>query len=234
MKQRVTDTDKEVIKMSVNGVTSTNGIDYDVYTASGTQKTDAQASTQDAAAKTDTGVVYEKSNETQTDSTKKTYKQNTELVSKLKADAQERTSQLRNLVQQLITKQGNAFGIANNDNSMWKFLASGNFTVDAKTKAQAQADIAEDGYWGVKQTSDRIIDFAKALSGGDPDKIEDMKKAFIKGYKQATGAWGKGNKMPGITGETYDAVMKKFDQWEEESKKQTTTKPVEDGTESQT
>ena len=55
---------------------------------------------------------------------------------------------------------------------MWSFLADGNFTVDEETQKQAQADIAEDGYWGVEQTSDRILDFAKALSGNDPEKAD--------------------------------------------------------------
>ena len=36
-----------------------------------------------------------------------------------------------------------------------------NLTVDADTIAQAKKDIAEDGYWGVEKTSDRILDFAK-------------------------------------------------------------------------
>ena len=39
---------------------------------------------------------------------------------------------------------------------MWSFLADGNFTVDEETQKQAQADIAEDGYWGVEQTSDPV------------------------------------------------------------------------------
>lgn len=207
--------------MSVNGITATGGIDYNAYDAgskntTANTKADTTAKAEETAAKNDTGVVYEKSSETQTDSAKKTYKPNTELVAKLKADADARTEQLRSLVQQLFTKQGNTYGIATGDD-MWKFLASGNFTVDAATKAQAQADIADDGYWGVEQTSDRILDFAKALSGGDPDKIEELKNAFIKGFKQATGAWGRD--LPSISGRTYDATIEKFDKWAEESKK---------------
>ena len=94
---------------------------------------------------------------------------------------------------------------------MWKFLAKGDFTVSADVKVQAEADIAEDGYWGVKQTSDRILDFAKALAGNDPDKAEEMLEAFKKGFKQATGAWGK--ELPEISQKTYDAVLEKFDAW---------------------
>lgn len=212
--------------MSVNGITAGSSVDYNAYTA--TQNTVSDAKAEETAAKNDTGVVYEKSEETQTDSAKKTYSPNTALAAKLKADAEQRTSQLRSLVEQLITKQGSTFGIANSDDSMWKFLAGGNFTVDAATKARAQADIADDGYWGVEQTSDRILDFAKALSGGDPDKMEEMKEAFIKGFKQATGAWGRD--LPSISSRTYDAVMEKFDKWSEEAKK---TTAVEDATQTQ-
>ena len=36
-----------------------------------------------------------------------------------------------------------------------------NLTVDADTIAQAKKDIAEDGYWGVEKTSDRILDLQR-------------------------------------------------------------------------
>ena len=94
---------------------------------------------------------------------------------------------------------------------MWRFLAKGDFTVTPDVKAQAQKDIADDGYWGVNQTSDRIIEFAKALVGDDPEKAEQMRAAFEKGFKAATKSWGQ--KLPDISQRTYDAVMSKFDDW---------------------
>ena len=130
------------------------------------------------------------------------------LVSQLKADVQSRTDQLTSIVTKMLEKQGVAIGTADD---MWKILAGGNFTVDAATKAQAQADIAEDGYWGVKQTSQRIFDFAMALSGGDQETMEKMRSAFEKGFKQATAAWGK--ELPSISKDTYDAVEKMFDDY---------------------
>ena len=130
----------------------------------------------------------------------------------MKADAEAHAQQLQNIVTQLMSKQGQTYNTAND---MWKFLASGDFTVDAATKAQAQKDITEDGYWGVAQTSDRIIDFAKALTGGDPSKIEEMREAFKKGYKMAEDTWG--GKLPDISQRTYDAVMEKFDKMAEEA-----------------
>ena len=112
----------------------------------------------------------------------------------------------------MFKKQGITIG---NADDMWKTLASGNFTADAETIAQAKKDIADDGYWGVSQTSDRIYDFALALSGGDEKKMQDMVKAVEKGFKEATKTWGKD--LPDISSQTYDAVMKKFDSWFEQN-----------------
>lgn len=170
-----------------------------------------EAQTTTTNKKEDLGVVYEKSNDTEKVTSNK---DNKAIIAKMKADAEARTSQLRSIVEQLITKQGTAFGKASDDD-MWKFLAKGEFTVSADVKAQAQADIAEDGYWGVDQTSDRILDFAKALAGNDPNKAEEMLEAFKEGYKQATKAWG--DELPEISQKTYDAVLEKFETWKSES-----------------
>lgn len=192
--------------MSVNGITSTQAAA--AYSYNSTSAAKEKTSAEEAATKTreDTGVIYEHSTDTNTSSTKKTYKPDTALINKLKADADARISQLRSLVEQMMGKQAATYG---NANDIWSFLRSGNYTVDPATKAQAQADIAEDGYWGVNQTSDRIIQFATALTGGDPDKIEAMRDAFKKGYAQAEKTWG--GSLPEISQKTYDAVMEKFD-----------------------
>lgn len=197
--------------MGVNGVTS-NTNTANLY---GTYNTAAKAESKETVKEdTSNGVVYEPSAKKETSSTKKIYKQDTALVAKLKADSDARIAQMKSLVEQMISKQGKKLGEAD---SIWSFLASGDFTVDPEVKAQAEKDIAEDGYWGVEQTSDRIIDFATALTGGDPDKIEDMRNAFAKGFNDATKTWGK--KLPDISQKTYDAVMAKFDKLAEEAGK---------------
>ena len=67
----------------------------------------------------------------------------------------------------------------------------------------------------VSQTSSRILDFATALTGGDPSKIEEMRNAFKKGYAQAEKTWG--GKLPEISQKTYDAVMEGFDKLAKEA-----------------
>jgi uncharacterized coiled-coil protein SlyX len=175
----------------------------------------AAASTKETTSSSDVAAVYEKSSDSQDTVTKKT---NSATIAKLKADAEERTAQLRSLVEKMISKQGQTLAKADD---IWSFLASGDYTVDAETKAQAQADIADDGYWGVEQTSDRILDFAKALAGDDPEKADTLLEAFKKGFEQATKSWGKD--LPELSQKTYDAVIQKFEDW----KNGTTT----DGTE---
>ena len=192
--------------MSVNGITQTQAIGAYNYQPNDTKTTTAAAETTVPTKAEETGVVYEPSTAQKVDSVKKTYKPDTALINKLKADADARTQQLRSLVEKVMLGQSDTY---NKANDIWSFLREGNFTVDPATKAQAQADIAEDGYWGVEQTSDRIISFATALTGGDPDKIEEMREAFQKGYKQAEKTWG--GELPEISKKTYDAVLAKFD-----------------------
>ena len=205
--------------MSVNGVTGATST-YDAYQTSQSTASKAEENVTNNGTSTaeDKGVVYEPSNEKVTDSTKKTYTQNTDLVNKMKADAENRQKQLQSIVEKLLGQQGQTYNIAND---LWSILSGGKLEVDEATRLQAQKDIAEDGYWGVKQTSDRILDFAKALTGGDPDKIEEMRAAFEKGYKQAEKTWG--GKLPEISKQTYDAVLEKFDKWAEEAAQAKTT-----------
>ena len=196
---------------SVNGISS---IDSNVYSAATSAYSSASAKkTSSSAAETavsdaeNTGVVYESSASSAVASTKT---DNSALISKLKADADAQTANLQSIVEKLMLGQSKTSSIASGDD-MWQFLASGNYTVDAATKTQAQKDVSEDGYWGVNQTSDRILDFAKALAGNDSSKAEELRDAFEKGYKQATKTWGKD--LPSISQQTYDADEKKFDTW---------------------
>ncbi|WP_029067131.1 hypothetical protein [Lachnobacterium bovis] len=162
-------------------------------------------------------VVYEKSDTSKNDSVKKT--DHAAIIEQLKLDADARKQQLINIVQQTISRQGKTLAATDD---IWKFLASGDFTVTPEVKAQAQKDIADDGYWGVEQTSDRILDFAKALANDDPSAAPELLDAFKKGFEKATNTWGK--ELPEISKKTYDAVLEKFDKWVNEGKTSTDTK----------
>ena len=204
--------------MSVASVMSQTQV-YDSYNAQNAAKASDTAKKEEAAKKTEEtktdGVVYEKSEEKSDTSKKATYSVNkmsaedrAALVKQLKADQESRPQQLTSLVQQMMTKQATTY---TNANDMWKFLAKGDFTVDAQTKLQAQKDIADDGYYGVQQTADRLFDFASALAGDDVDKMKKMQAAMQTGFDQATKAWGQ--KLPDISQRTMDAANKKFEEY---------------------
>ena len=180
----------------------------------------AKTTDKDVEAKKNEKVLadsYEKSAETGKEK-KATYSINKKseadraaIVEKMKADQQSNLDNMQNLVKKMFEGQGKSYSLAFEDDSIWKFLASGEFEVDAATKAQAQEDISEDGYWGVKQTSQRLFDFASALAGDDPEKMKEMQKAIEKGFKEATGAWGRD--LPEISSQTMDATNKLFEDY---------------------
>ncbi len=210
--------------MAVNGigsaVTSTyqTKVDTDVKKSENVASAVAAESTKEA----DQAVAYEKSEAV--DSTKTTYnnkkmtpEERTAVIDQLKADQAEREKQMADLVAKTFNQQSESFQIAyqNDPDSIWNEIRQGNFKADAQTIAQAKEDVSEDGYWGVKQTSERILDFAKALSGGDSSKIDTLTDAIKKGFKDAEKLWG--GELPEISGKTYDAIMQGIEDWKKEA-----------------
>ena len=170
------------------------------------KKTDNTSNTTKAA---DTAAVYEKTTTEKKDSANKIYNRDA-VVAQLKADQENRAASMQNLVEKLLGKQKGTFDLANSTNLAATFRQAVQFA-SPEDIAKAQADIAEDGYWGVNKTSDRLVSMAIALAGGDTDKADELKNAITKGFKKATAAWGE--KLPQLCQDTYDAAMKKKDDW---------------------
>ena len=201
------------------------GVDTKAYAyETDTKKATASKETETTAKASEEGVVYEKSSNVETKAAtysinKMSAEDRAAFVQQLKDDQAARKQSFIDMVTQMFTGQGKAIGQAgfgDTEDSLWKMLSSGDFTVDAATKAQAQADIAEDGYWGINQTSQRLFDFAMALAGDDEDKMKEMQAAMEKGFKQATGTWGKD--LPEISQKTFDAANKLFEDYYESKK----------------
>lgn len=202
----------------LNSTTSVSTSNVDTYAVSATNQKETKKETTDTSEQA--AVVYEKSAGTSNKGTYSVTKMSAEqrkaLVEQLKSDQQTRQQQLMDIAKQLMTKQGNVyqnsmFSIKTDDDSVWKFLASGKYTVDEATQAQAKELISEDGYYGIKQTSERLFDFASALAGDDKEMMQKMQKAIHKGYEQATKSWGK--ELPSICKDTMDATDKLFEEY---------------------
>lgn len=184
--------------MSVNGVTGvTNTYESNVKTQPKKKETTSSQKEQETVAAT-----YEKSETT------KSGKPDRATIEKMKADAEQRTASLRSLVEKMLLKQGEQM---TNVTNIWALLREGKLSVDPETAAKASADVAEDGYYGVAQTSERLVSFAKVLSGSDPSKAEEMINAVKKGFKEATKTWG--GELPEICQKTLDTTIEKLNQW---------------------
>ncbi len=127
------------------------------------------------------------------------------IVEKMKQDLLNRQNQLSSLVSQMLQKQAGTEKLAD------MFSPENLANVSEEDIAKAKEDISEDGYWGVKQTSQRFFDFAKALAGDDVEKMKKMQEAMEKGFSRAAASWGKD--LPDICNETLSAANKLFEDY---------------------
>ena len=171
-----------------------------LYDATDNSKNKSFPGTNTADAK-DIGVVYETSSKTDDKSNK--IKDYSSVVATMKKELSTKNEQLQNLVTKLLGKQAGKYTKLAD---LFKDIQA-----DPATIEQAQKDIADDGYWGVEQTSDRLVSMAQALSGGDTSKADTLIAAIKKGFDEATEAWG--DKLPDICQKTIDAAVKKMEAW---------------------
>ena len=124
-------------------------------------------------------------------------------------NASSRNQALRDYVVNLLQEQGIAV----------KFAIDSEKEIDftTMTPEEARELISEDGYFGVEKTSDRIVEFATGAAGGDVSKLEQIKDAVLKGFREAEEAFG--GTLADISYDTLDAVMEKLDKWAEQAAK---------------
>lgn len=190
--------------MTINNNVNT----YAAENTSTATKTENTSATEESK-KNDAAAVYEKSTTTKKNSANQIYNKDA-IIGKLKADQQNRITSMQTLVEKLLNKQKGTFDLANETNLAATFRKAAGLA-SPEDIAQAKADIAEDGYWGVEQTSDRLVSMAIALSGGNTEKADELKSAIQKGFDKATKAWGED--LPQICQDTLDAAMEKMDNW---------------------
>ena len=190
--------------MSVSIGTNTNH--YNNYSSTAAQTKPAAET--GAETKKEQAAVYEKSEydkQATYSINRMSEKDRAAMVQKMKQDQLDRQSQLSNLVQQMLSK------LAKTSNLAQMFAPDKLKNVSAADIAQAKEDVSEDGYWGVKQTSQRLFDFASALAGDDVEKMKKMQAAMQKGFDQATKAWGQ--ELPGISQDTMKAANQMFEDY---------------------
>ena len=158
--------------------------------------------------KDETGVILElgKSEVKSATYSKPVQKRDSKEISRLWEETEQSVESLRSIVVRLVVSQGKKL----------ENVLSGRekLSVDPEARAEAEKLLAEDGELGVKAVSERIVNFAKALSGGDKSKLDELRAGIEKGFRLAEQAFG--GKLPEISRATYDEVMRQLDEWEKE------------------
>lgn len=134
----------------------------------------------------------------------------TQHIEKLRQDADKHFESLKNLVAKMLEKQGYTFQDLQEGNVDWKSLEA-----DEETRLAAAAAVAEDGPYGAEAVSDRLVNFAIALSGGDVDKLGLLRGAIDQGFEAVKDVFGE---LPEVSVRTYDLIQEKLTAWETEKR----------------
>lgn len=125
-------------------------------------------------------------------------------VDKLKRDSEKAYAYLKRIVEDMLRRQGKTLNLLEPDELV---------EVDEEARLEAQELIGPHGELGVEAVSQRIVDFAIALSGGDKSKLDTLRRAIDQGFKEAEKILGG---LPDISKETYSRIMEKLEAWEKE------------------
>ena len=192
--------------MDINGLSQVMVANYETSKVNNkdTEKKPTEAVVEKVPAE-GAAAEYEKSEVTEAE---KNVKYDAATIEKMKAEAELKTAQLRSIVEKMMLKQGQQFTTLEDAFDMIK---EGTIEVDDETAVEAAKEVAEDGYWGVEQTSERLFSFAKALAGNNPNQADSMLEALQKGFDEATKSWG--GELPELCKKTLEATQKKLTEW---------------------
>ena len=78
------------------------------------------------------------------------------------------------------------------------------------TPEEAKELVSEEGFFGVKQTSQRVADFVISGSGNDLERLKAGREGVIRGFEEAEALWG--GKLPDISYETQARTLALIDE----------------------
>lgn len=92
-------------------------------------------------------------------------------------------------------------------------ISTGESQIDLETLTPDEATelVSDDGYFGVKNTAQRIFDFAVGIAGDDPTRLDAVVKGVVDGFAQAEEAWG--GTLPDISYDTRDTLVTMLEEW---------------------
>lgn len=165
-----------------------------------------EANLPSANVKSNPEVVYDKEKNVEKNVN---YTVDTKQIHQLKKEHDEQTEAFRRFIISLIEKQGYEvkWVLDKIEKGEEVFIE-----ISEEDRLAAEAAIGPDGFWGAENTANRILEFARSISGGDPSKAEWLRQAVKEGFEAAKELLG--GELPEVSQRTYELVMKGFDEWE--------------------
>jgi len=74
---------------------------------------------------------------------------------------------------------------------------------------EAKALVADDGFFGITQTSERIANFVLMGAGDDVEMLKAGREGILRGFEEAESMWG--GKLPDISYETINKSVEMID-----------------------
>jgi len=124
---------------------------------------------------------------------------NIKTVDILRSEMDKSYANLKKLINDLILKQNSE---------------SKKIKLKGEIAEKAKESTGKNGRFSPEKLSDKIVDFAKNISGGNKSKFEELKNAIIKGFEEAEKVLG--GELPEISQKTYTLVMEKLEDWKSE------------------
>ena len=103
--------------------------------------------------------------------------------------------------QGLYSKQADTFSLAD--------IGYAGKPIGELSQDEAKALVAEDGFFGIAKTSERISNFVINGAGEDLEKLQVGRKGMLQGFKEAEELWG--GKLPEISYTTMQIALEKVD-----------------------
>lgn len=138
------------------------------------------------------------------DSNNSQFQPDMDRVRELWNNHQTQVDSFRRMMETLLNQQAERQGLSQG----WSLRE---IEVTDEMRAEAAEMVADGGYFSVDATAGRILDFAVALSGGDPGRIDVLRDAVERAFTQAERMFG--GELPEISHQTLEAVRNGFDEW---------------------
>ncbi len=202
----------------VNNVNAYSSVNQNQIKNNNLEKNSEKTNSKESKEVVNESVKYEKSEDVKKYElyNSKGKKLDVDTINKMKEDAELHYKELIESVRNMISQQGLKAGALPKEleffdkipKTIEELRNADGYKAENEFKVQDLND--PNNYWSAEQTSDRIVEFAKQISGGDTEKLELLKGAIEKGFSIVESYF---DEMPSITGKTHDLIMEKLDKW---------------------